>query len=626
MRNRYNHRSHTDRRYQSNVERLKRELDCPGPVPRYKVAPHPDCQRAPIPVAITHEALNDLLVTVGRLPPESGAKCFGPKDRFGIDVVEFDVGGSAVAAGSVYSPDVVWGEQRCHFHLHQPDDRMRLWTADVHSHPGHYGRPSPKVGDGLGDLGYVEKVFELNPALLWFPIPILTRTATEEVWIHTWICHRDAPHKPLIADLWVCDADEFPEREFNPTWLASLATPATDCDEVFGPEVDAAEPEVAAVEAEPEAATVDAAREAMRREYRARLTGLISEAFHDKTIAVVGVGAGSLMVEKLARLMPRCIKMCDFDIVELHNLTRTAYTFHDALGKTLKVQALAERVRAINPLVEPVPVARNLLEMTEAERDALFDGADLVVAGTDQFEAQALVNREAVARGIPALFIGIHARGEGGRVIWTVPERTGCYRCAAGHRYEAAARREAGEGEVNLEGAIGSLVDCQFIDIIALKVLVALLERGEDSQMARFGAGLEAKDVNEVIVRCSPEYAWGNAMWDAVLADLPREPKDYAAELQRSVLFAMDTLWTETSRDDACPDCGGTCTPVEPPDAEEAQAEPDEAEPSGDEQDAESDSGPSESPDAAEDESVGDAEEAGEDDSADENNEEEQTS
>jgi len=187
---------------------------------RWRVVDHPEWERAPVPFCITEKALEELLFTVGNSPPESGAKGFGPKDRMGIDLVEFDVWGSKAAGGAVYSPDTEWGNARLRYHMDKPEDEVRLWTADLHSHPGGHGAPSSKVGVGLGDLGYAEEVFKQNSPMRYFMMPILTGTGNGgEVEIHPWICVRGQPPILMRADFRVCDVDEFPERVFNPDWL-----------------------------------------------------------------------------------------------------------------------------------------------------------------------------------------------------------------------------------------------------------------------------------------------------------------------------------------------------------------------------------------------------------------------
>lgn len=190
----------------------------------YLVAHRPSfAADAPFDLCFTPEAMKVLLASVGARRPETGAKAFGPIDRFGFDIVEFDAEGSHRAGNAIYSPDTLWGEQRCRHWLDQPDDKMRLWTGDVHSHPGGFGHPSGKSGPGKGDLGYVEKVFAQNEAMQYFAIPIVTLSLPgRPVWIWPWIVSRDKPDCPLWADVRICPASDFPERVFNPSWEASL--------------------------------------------------------------------------------------------------------------------------------------------------------------------------------------------------------------------------------------------------------------------------------------------------------------------------------------------------------------------------------------------------------------------
>ncbi len=535
----------------------------------------PDAMPAPFAMCFTPDALDALLGTVGRRYPESGAKGFGPMNGIGFDLVAFDERGSAAAQGTLYSPDVEWGDEQCAFHLDQPEPRLRLWTGDLHSHPGRYGRPSPEVGVGLGDLGYVRKVFELNEAMQWFLLPILTRTgpSSRQVVIHPWVVSRDNPTRPLLApEVRVCPASEFPTREFNPRWVAGVSSePAPDDDQVEreAPEILELQPATRAlgVTAYPVPDTVLAGHTlsdtaALRDQLVKRLRGVVSPSFHERCVLVVGVGAGSLMVEKLARMSPREIRICDFDVIEVHNLARTAYTMEDALRERHKTEALAERLVAINPTVRVVSYQGSLTEAPPEQLEEMFDGVDLVVAGTDSFEAQRLINTMAVATGTPALFVGIFENAQGGRIVGTLPEHTGCYRCATPGRY-AQAEQGQGAAATDLHGAHGSIADCQFIDMVALKLLVAMLERDTPSQAGRFFDHLG--DRTEVQLRCDPEFEHYRGMWDDALGDLP---DDQSGALHGLMLHAMDTVWLSNPPDAHCPDCGSprveeTSTPQE---------------------------------------------------------------
>lgn len=582
---------------------MKKRTDLTRSLPRWRVEQHRDAPLSPVPICFAPSALEAMLASVGSQPPETGAMALGPKDRLGIDAVEFDLAGSEQGGASVFRPDVAWHDSRRRFHLEQPDNCLRLWTGVIHSHPGNFGRPSLKAAPATGDLGYVEAVFAENEWLQCFLLPILTGTATDEVVIHPWVCHRDDVHSPMVAELLICEADEFPVREFNPRWLESIGelpasktapntAPEIVCDSA-GSTTDASasviEPPLLVLPTAPAAIiggsdTVQAiscaapssspadgkAAEGLahvhadpeseqvrrRREYTKRLDGLISEAFRDKTILVVGLGGGSYATEKLARLDPKRLKGCDFDIVTFSNLTRTCYSLDDV--GLLKVDAMAKRIKAVNPFVKVESYSRSITEMTAREQAELFRNVDLVIAGTDQFQAQATVNELAVRYATPAVFVGVHANGDGGRIVWFVPGETGCYRCVARERYELA--EKADPVRLDLDNMAACVLDIQLIDMIAMKVAVAILERGQDSHYGRFYERMCGR--NDLVARCHPDYEWGNRMWDALLSDLPKKPKDYAAELRDEALLAADTIWLKGRRDPECPVCGVSRAPA----------------------------------------------------------------
>ena len=252
-----------------------------------------------------------------------------------------------------------------------------------------------------------------------------------------------------------------------------------------------------------------------------------------------------------ARHGPAGIALADFDIVELANLTRTVFSLAD-VGK-LKVEALARRIPQVNPFVNVKTYPVDICRLSEAEQAELVRNVDLIIAGTDSFPAQALLNVLSQRYKKPAVFIGVHEGAMGGRIIWTLPGELPCYRCIARERYDRFVA--GGIAATDLPGVRGLLVDVQIIDMVALKIALGLLERGQDSSLGRFIEQTGGR--NEVIVRTSPDYEYGSSLWDAVLSDLPTSPKSYAAELKREALFAMDSIWLRTAFDPDCPDCGG---------------------------------------------------------------------
>lgn len=199
---------------------------------------------APFEMCITQNALDAIRDTIGTLPPETGGKLFGPIDRMGIDLFEFDEQGSSDAGAAIYAPNTKWGTARRDHHI-MHGEPLRLWWGDIHSHPGGSNTPSGESGRGLGDMGYARQVFEQNEAIQWFFMPIVNHDQ-DRVYISPYIISRDNPTKPLIAPaLTVCEVDDFPEAEFPVRF--QLSTIAQKFDEIAsdipdnGPDLSVAE-------------------------------------------------------------------------------------------------------------------------------------------------------------------------------------------------------------------------------------------------------------------------------------------------------------------------------------------------------------------------------------------------
>ena len=286
-----------------------------------------------------------------------------------------------------------------------------------------------------------------------------------------------------------------------------------------------------------------------RTTYQQRLAGLLSRGLHEKNVLGVGNGAGSSMLMSLVRHGVEKITLVDPDVVEVQNLCRSAY-FTSDVGKK-KAHALAAHMNAANPLVQATPCSTRIERYLKIFRSHLTS-FDLIVAGTDSLAAQAAINKAAVEQRVPTVFIAVHEGAAGGMVTLVVPGETPCYRCVAGSRYEVLDR--GGTAAVELPGAHGLPVDVGFIDNVALKVCLSVLERGNDAPHGRLFEVVRER--SQVVVRCHPGYRFGDAdIFDLVLSDLPTEPTDFKAELQREAWLTCDTLWLRPERDGACPDC-----------------------------------------------------------------------
>jgi molybdopterin-synthase adenylyltransferase len=146
----------------------------------------------------------------------------------------------------------------------------------------------------------------------------------------------------------------------------------------------------------------------------------------ESSVAVVGCGAlGTVEAEILARAGVRRLSLIDRDFVETSNLQRQfLYSEADAEAALPKAVAAANRLALVNSEVEIEPLVADL---TPASIDDLLQDADLIVDGTDNFEARFLINDFAVRENKPWIYAA--AVGSYGLKLSIVPGETACLRC-----------------------------------------------------------------------------------------------------------------------------------------------------------------------------------------------------
>ncbi|HEX5631539.1 MAG TPA: ThiF family adenylyltransferase [Acidimicrobiia bacterium] len=141
-------------------------------------------------------------------------------------------------------------------------------------------------------------------------------------------------------------------------------------------------------------------------------------------VIVVGAGAlGSPVLLYLAGAGVGTLAVVDHDVVELSNLHRQVVHRSGDVGRT-KVASAADTVAAIDPAVRVMGAE---VRLTIANAAELLRGFDLVVDGSDNFEARYAINDAAVALGIPMVHGAVY-RWEG-QVTVLDPRRGPCYRC-----------------------------------------------------------------------------------------------------------------------------------------------------------------------------------------------------
>jgi molybdopterin/thiamine biosynthesis adenylyltransferase len=143
-------------------------------------------------------------------------------------------------------------------------------------------------------------------------------------------------------------------------------------------------------------------------------------------VAVVGCGAlGSVVALALVRAGVGRVRIIDRDLPETSNLPRQVlFDEDDVVAGLPKAAAAARHLERINSsaIVEPV-----VADLTARNAVDLLAGVDVVVDGSDNFEARFIVNEFACRHRVPWVYGG--AIGAEGRVMAVRPGATACLRC-----------------------------------------------------------------------------------------------------------------------------------------------------------------------------------------------------
>ena len=150
------------------------------------------------------------------------------------------------------------------------------------------------------------------------------------------------------------------------------------------------------------------------------------EALLRSHVAIAGCGAlGSFHAAALARAGVGRLTVIDRDYIEASNLHRQwLFEEEDAEESLPKAAAAARRIARINSGIEVRPAIADLTASNAAD---LLGTADLILDGTDNFDARYLINDFAVSRGIPWVYGA--AVGSYGLTMPVLPGRGPCLRC-----------------------------------------------------------------------------------------------------------------------------------------------------------------------------------------------------
>lgn len=144
-------------------------------------------------------------------------------------------------------------------------------------------------------------------------------------------------------------------------------------------------------------------------------------------VVLIGCGAnGTVIANTLARAGVGTLIIIDRDFVELNNLQRQVlFDEEDVASGLPKAIAAANKLRRVNSSIR---IEGMVADVNVENIEDLIEGAQLVLDGTDNFEARFLINDACVKHNIPWIYDG--AVASYGMTMTIVPHETACLRCA----------------------------------------------------------------------------------------------------------------------------------------------------------------------------------------------------
>lgn len=493
----------------------------------------------PSTLIIDWRHLEEIIATIGSRPAETGGIVGGKGESGSIDCFHFDQNSRNSVA--TYSPG--------HHYLndllkHDWNRRGIRLHGFLHSHPSGNDQPS------YGDEVYAERILDAisDLACLWLPI-INTIPDTGQFRLTPWVARRQR-HGISIerGQVQVINCPAYSTLKVANQLVLEAITPEQPMNKIVIGKQRVRHHAIAPVAETVISNTFDRVREAYDLDL-----------MHNSRIIAVGAGGAAEWLEQLARAGLGQFVLIDPDIVSETNLA-TQQTYRRDIGRP-KVECIAERLRDINPEIAIVALQKKLDDLTDDDIQRLATGTisgrnavRTVLCGlTDNFHAQARVNRLALQFGLPSLCAGIYRQGRAAEVTYTFPGITpACHRCILSSRY-AAHERPDFNGEVTSHGT--PIFSTARLNATKGFVLLAMLHHGSDHP--RWGNMLERLGKRNLIqIRMDPDLAenLGIRIFDKV-------PKmEYADQF-----FFDETVWLpqnqecpQTGYPEPCPDCGGT--------------------------------------------------------------------
>jgi hypothetical protein len=275
-------------------------------------------------------------------------------------------------------------------------------------------------------------------------------------------------------------------------------------------------------------------------------------------IIAVGAGGAAEWLEAMARTGLGQVIMIDPDSVSESNLA-TQQTYRKDIGRP-KVDCIAERIRDINPTAKIVAVQKSLDDLTDEDLRKLalepIDGCaaeKTVICGlTDNFFAQARINRLSLHFGLPSLCAQVYLEGRGAEITFTYPGVTpACHRCVLSSRYRHFLENKL-ENDVSSHGT--PIFATTRLNALKGFLALALIHHG--SNHPRWGNMLMRIGKRNLIqIRLDPDLGvnLGLNIFDRVFDNA-----------DKNKLFFDEVVWLPQDQESPetgyahCPDCGGT--------------------------------------------------------------------
>lgn len=494
--------------------------------------------------------------TIGGLPAEHGGPIGGVRQDDKATHFYFD--GTSTRSNVTYTPD------------HATINRLfkEVWNPAginllgfVHSHPDGFRRPSG------GDIEYAQRILEHIPDLdrLWLPI-VMSEPTSGAFEILPYAFVRDENGGHIEEGEIVKFAEETAEsvqsavavnlavvKQMRPTKPKRGKTRAQRYSDP-APSPAAHQPDAVAIQTAP-VVPFDLGETFKRVEHAYDLPRMATS-----RLVIVGAGGAAAFVEDMARAGVGEFILIDPDVVSETNLA-TQQVYRRDIGRT-KVECIEDRIHDINPRARVVALSTSLDELCDEELEyaatAPFDedlapsAVTLMCGFTDNFFAQARVNRLALQFGLPSLSAQVYFEGRGAEVVFTYPGVTkACQRCILSRRYKAFLE-DGYQNDVTSDGT--PIFATTRLNAIKGFVALAMLHHG--TTHPRWGSLLERiGDRNLIQIRMDPDLAAtvGLKTFDRALGGAD----------QNRILFD-EAVWLPQKPENPdtgyppCPDCGGS--------------------------------------------------------------------